>query len=577
MTTLLLSATGLATPAAAQTIFCPPVVTGVTNDFQNTTTGLPVLNAATYSLQNGRCTSGPSGNGAFSGAALASQALTGLSQTTTTETNRTTLNAVSNRREEESNRRRENQNQAQNQNQNQNRERTTERRRGETAREERGQDRSTRRRETTREERGTERRTAEPKTAAERKTTERRTTERTTAAERRSDRAAPRERERVRVEETERRPVPVRRAGRVRPDDRDVYEPGPSAGAPAPRPLVRKGYDADVLPPTFTYVQDDTRYGSWAQVFGDYERRTGQLSSNLVYTAIDGTFTFPFQVNQKSFTHSVGFLAGFDVTKRDVATFGDGLILGVLTGYTDTSVDITTRITFGPELRNGGQLPPGAARTTVALYGPSVGGYATYFDGPFSFDQILKADFFALDQRFTESAVFAGLDFFRGLNVLGGITGAGKTGVVQLSSAGNANYRIPVNDAWWIEPTVGYQYIHSFYDTGAAALGLRDGDLVRVQGGARLGFEAPVGSSRFVFTLTGLVYNNVLINGGFIQAGAFGSNTLALNDQGKTRGEGILAVALDYGNGWSSFVQGNVRGGDQYFAAGGRAGIRYQW
>ena len=47
-----------------------------------------------------------------------------------------------------------------------------------------------------------------------------------------------------------------------------------------------------------------------------------------------------------------------------------------------------------------------------------------------------------------------------------------------------------------------------------------------------------------------------------------------LNDQGKLRGEGILALNFDYGNGLSTFVQGDVRGGEGLFGAGGKGGFQ---
>ena len=78
-------------------------------------------------------------------------------------------------------------------------------------------------------------------------------------------------------------------------------------------------------------------------------------------------------------------------------------------------------------------------------------------------------------------------------------------------------------------------------------------------------------------TVTGLAYDNVSVSGGFIQNVAFGNQAELLNDQGKLRGEGILALNFDYGNGLSTFVQGDVRGGEGLFGAGGKGGFRYQW
>jgi hypothetical protein len=46
---------------------------------------------------------------------------------------------------------------------------------------------------------------------------------------------------------------------------------------------------------------------------------------------------------------------------------------------------------------------------------------------------------------------------------------------------------------------------------------------------------------------------------------------------GKVRGQGIGAVKFDYGNGLSSFVQADIRGGSNYSGYGGRVGVRFVW
>jgi hypothetical protein len=55
------------------------------------------------------------------------------------------------------------------------------------------------------------------------------------------------------------------------------------------------------------------------------------------------------------------------------------------------------------------------------------------------------------------------------------------------------------------------------------------------------------------------------------------NNLLAQADQGQVRGRGILALNFDFGQGVSSFVQGEARGGKGLFGAGGKAGVRVQW
>jgi len=73
--------------ARAQTVFCPAAI--------NSTLGPQ----SGFALQNGACTNG--NTGAFSGAALATQALTELSQSTTQESNRSVAAGIEERRAEE--------------------------------------------------------------------------------------------------------------------------------------------------------------------------------------------------------------------------------------------------------------------------------------------------------------------------------------------------------------------------------------------------------------------------------------------------------------------------------------------
>src|ERR1019366_8641376 len=123
------------------------------------------------------------------------------------------------------------------------------------------------------------------------------------------------------------------------------------------------------------------------------------------------------------------------------------------------------------------------------------------------------------------------------------------------------------------------QYTNSSYGSNAANLGLADGNLVMVQGGARFGTTALINNRVLMTTtLTGLAYDDVLVAGGFIPAAAFnGQNLLVQADQGKVRGRGVLAFNFDCGQGVTSFVQGEVRGGSGLFGAGGKAGVRYVW
>ena len=159
------------------------------------------------------------------------------------------------------------------------------------------------------------------------------------------------------------------------------------------------------------------------------------------------------------------------------------------------------------------------------------------------------------------------------------IAGAGSVNLLNSTVVGNLNYRFDLYPNFWIEPTVGVQYTNSSYGSGATQLGLADGNLVRVQGGARFGTSTLLGDRVLMTTtLTGLAYNDVVVQGGFVPVNAFnGNNLLVQADQGLMRGEGILALNFDFGNGWSSLVLGDVYGGAHLFGAGGKAAVRYQW
>jgi len=130
---------------------------------------------------------------------------------------------------------------------------------------------------------------------------------------------------------------------------------------------------------------------------------------------------------------------------------------------------------------------------------------------------------------------------------------------------------------YWLEPTAGFRFTYSDYDSRAAALGLKNGDDLLLLGGLRVGTDFLWGTVHVTPTVTGLAYDDVLITGQVVSGGGFAVTPVIPLDAGKVRGEGIFAVNLDYGTGLSAFALADVRGGQNLFAAGGRAGIRYQW
>jgi len=335
-------------------------------------------------------------------------------------------------------------------------------------------------------------------------------------------------------------------------------------------------------------IEPAVRFGTWTQVFGDYQKRDAAGPGILTCCGVN---QIPFGGNQPNLalnidsrTSTVGFVAGADLTSRGLFFANDGLIAGVTTGYTSSELRLNTTAipTDQPPAQSAGLVGTGASRLNANVSGPTVGFYSTYFSGGFSTDFTAKFDFLTVDQTFNDllaTTGAGGCDCSNRPDAFIPFSGAGSVSLLNSTVVGNFNYRFDLYPKVWIEPTVGVQYTKSSYGSGAFLLGLADGNLFRVQGGARFGTSIFLGDRVLMTTtLTGLAYNDVVVQGGFIPVNAFnGSNLLVQADQGLMRGEGIVALNFDFGNGWSSLVQGDVYGGANLLGAGGKAGIRYQW
>jgi Autotransporter beta-domain len=453
-----LFAIGYPAEVRAQTIFCPATFFP----------GSPVV------LLNGSCTDRV--DGAFSGAALASQALTELSQTTTQVTTKELGKAIVERREQE-------------------RERM--------------------------------RRPVPPARAVPR--------ERPTPAE---ERAVPRER-------------------------------------PKPAEVVRK---EPPPPPAPLPIEPAVRFATWAQVYGDYQERDASGPSAL-NCCIGGPLPQPtLALNIESRASTVGFVAGADWTSSGLYSASDGFIAGVTAGYVSSELKLTTSATSIDQPLVG----TGVSRLRATVSGPTAGLYATYFNAGFSSDLTAKFDFLTVDETFNDLLATTGVYTAitgRGVPPFIPFAGAGSVSLLNSTVVGNLNYRFDLYPNFWVEPTVGAAYTNSSYGSGASQLGLANGNLVRVQGGARFGTSTLLSNGVLMTSvLTGLAYNDVVVQGGVIPVFASqGNNLLAQSDEGFMRGQGILVLNFDFGYGMSSFVQGDVYGGAHLFGAGGRGGIRYQW
>jgi hypothetical protein len=342
------------------------------------------------------------------------------------------------------------------------------------------------------------------------------------------------------------------------------------APARAPTGPVFKSDPSERMVAPVQYIQP-VRPAVWAQGFGDYERRSAAITVNSgVAGTVGGIDALgnnvaglpalgPTFVNLATKATSWGFIGGFDLTFRNLVNPGDGLILGVLTGYSEQDV----------VFRNQSNL-----RSHVE--GPSIGVFAAFFNGGWSGDLTFKADFFDLTQSWAEVQVFNSGNTF--LN-----TGTGKSDFVNYTVQGNLYYRIPVTPIVFVEPTVGFRYITSDYANSAGALfGLADGEVWRIQGGAKLGANLDYGNVIVTPSITGLAYSDVAISGGVLNVNggpftAAGGGVILPDDEGKIRGQGILNINFDWKNGVQAFVEGNVRGGEDLWGYGGRGGVRIQF
>jgi hypothetical protein len=303
---------------------------------------------------------------------------------------------------------------------------------------------------------------------------------------------------------------------------------------------------------------------TWVELHGDYELRTGrgQGSGEFGRLALDA----------RSTTRSGGLVGGVDVTLRNIASPGDGFIIGLLTGYMSSNLTVNTKSTSADPAR----IPGGSNTLNVGFTGPSAGIYASYFNGPFSSDLAFKADFLDLDLSFSELLGFRANPALGIAAAVAPFSGNGSTGLTNYTFGGNVNYRLPINASVWLQPTAGFQYTRSDYAADAAQFALDDGYLLRLQGGVRAGMDGVWGGTPVTTSFTALIYDNVRVRGGFVPSLA-GNNPLILNDEGKLRGQAGVAVNFQHANGVSSFLQGEVRGGQDLIAAGGRAGLRIAW
>ena len=348
--------------------------------------------------------------------------------------------------------------------------------------------------------------------------------------------------------------------------DQEAAPPSLRSTAPAPRPSAHDPKSPLVFKaaPSSTYA--GPAYAVWGYGFGDWEKRNDNtVGMNGFGSDADNNLfpiSNPININRRMTT--VGFLGGADVTYR----MGTGLwMFGLLGGYTSSNVTLTSSALGLAE--QGGEMSNASSFSTVhaTISGPSVGAYANYANGPLSADLTVKADFMVIDELFNDF-------YYNPQQKSANISGSASVNMINITVGGNLNYRIPISPTHWWEPTGGFRYTRSEYGSNAADIGLADGDVYRVQGGMRFGWEHYSGQGMWQTTLTGLAYSDVSVNGLVLNTGGFAGSTVLPSDEGKVRGMGILATKYNNGAGTTLFGQVDVRGGQNVLGVGGRLGAR---
>ena len=313
------------------------------------------------------------------------------------------------------------------------------------------------------------------------------------------------------------------------------------------------------------------RAAVWFQAFGDWERF--KFSTSTTNALVAGTTNVPITADITRKITTWGFTAGYDWTRRNVAYGGDTLITGFLAGYMRAEATFdSTNISANTAL-----VPNGSSTLKATVEGPSIGAFASYQVGGFSTDIAFKVDFLSINETFSELLGFGAVAGGAGPTLVP-IAGSGSTRALNYVTWGNVNYRFQTSMVTWWEPTAGFRFTYTDYDGSAAALGLTDGHVLRLQGGVRVGADYRYYNISVTPTFTALAYSDVDIKGGALQNGAFlGPAFIAHADEGKLRFQGIGALNFDHLNGTKTFVEAQVRAGNEYIAYGGRGGVRFEW
>ncbi len=142
--------------------------------------------------------------------------------------------------------------------------------------------------------------------------------------------------------------------------------------------------------------------------------------------------------------------------------------------------------------------------------------------------------------------------------------------------AANIQRRYDLGGSRWWEPTAGFRFTYSDFGGNAVTLGLKDGHILRLQGGVRVGHDQRMKDHILTTSLGAFLYSDVLVEGYSIGTAGLPVSGAEV-DEGKIRAMGQVNFKIDTLNGLSYYWQGTVRGGEDLFGATGKVGVRWEW
>ncbi|MBN9219803.1 MAG: autotransporter outer membrane beta-barrel domain-containing protein [Mesorhizobium sp.] len=277
--------------------------------------------------------------------------------------------------------------------------------------------------------------------------------------------------------------------------------------------------------------------GVWARAMGDWSSRDASTS----YTDPISQQTETLNLDRRQRTGA--FLGGIDMGLEGVA--GGDVLFGVMAGYVTSTLDFT------------------ATDDSWNYKGGTVGAYATYINGGFYLDGLVKADFLNVDINDNQGA----------------ISDKASTNATNIGVRLDTGYRIGMG--WgFIEPQASLQWVHTNMDSVSlfgGAIDFQNGSSGRAKIGVRVGTDMQMNGMTVTPDLTLSVWNHFgssnSVNIDF-PGNAFSATDSAGNG---TFGEVGVGVNVASASNWSGVVRGSVRFGDHYSAGSIGAAIRYGW